>query len=419
MSTYTYRGVARPTIALLVLFCGVSASPAFGAGHHGLRLDRIVMLMRHGVRSPTGAEPVPAEYSDQPWPRWPVRPGELTSRGAEGAALLGAADRAYLVRLGVVPGEGCPTPGAVTISASSAQRAISTGEAWVHALLPGCEVPLGHPSSEMEDSLFHALAKASDRFNGHKAWQDAMAFTPAEGFGAELRAHASDIALLEHVLGCAKPRCDLTRMPVMLHEEPHGRPNLTGVFDVGTTASQTFLLEYLEGMPMTQVGWGRIDRRQIEQLLRFHLIEFRYSNQPVSVALAAASPLAERIVHDLTTAGQPLRVAMLVGHDTNIADLGSLLALHWHIASYPEGDTPPDGAMGFELWTDGRGGRYVRAFYRALSMDQLRFLRHDKPIRQYLTIPGCGNARLIRSCMLSTFVQLVDQRVARGPEPAP
>jgi 4-phytase/acid phosphatase len=414
MTRGAYRGMAKVALGILALLdVALVIPPAFAMVHAGLRLERIVMLMRHGVRSPTDAEPVPAEFADQPWPRWPVRPGELTPRGAQGAALFGAADRAYLVRLGILPGEGCPAPGLVAIAASSAQRAIATGEAWAHALLPGCEVSLSHPSSESEDALFHALTKAGDRFDGHRAWQEAMALAPAGDLDVEQRAHAFDIALLEHVLGCAKPRCDLTRTPVTLRERPHDRPNLTGVFDLGTIASQTFLLEYLEGMPMAEVGWGRIDRRQIEQLLRFHPVEFRYSNQPPSVARAAAGPLAEHIVQALAAEGDANRITMLVGHDTNIADLGSLLGLHWLIASYPADDTPPDGAIGFELWADGAGRKFVRAFYRALTMDQLRFLRHAQPIRQYLAIPGCGTARLARSCRLSTFVQLVGRQLAQ------
>ena len=35
------------------------------------------------------------------------------------------------------------------------------------------------------------------------------------------------------------------------------RPELDGPVDAGSTASRAFLLEYLEGMPMKDVGWER------------------------------------------------------------------------------------------------------------------------------------------------------------------
>ena len=44
------------------------------------------------------------------------------------------------------------------------------------------------------------------------------------------------------------------------------------------------------------------------------------------------------------------KVAFLVGHDTNIANVAALLDAHWLISGYQRDDAAPGGALVFELW---------------------------------------------------------------------
>ena len=107
---------------------------------------------------------------------------------------------------------------------------------------------------------------------------------------------------------------------------------------------------------------------------------------------------------------------MLVGHDTNIAALGGLLDVHFTIADYPQDDPPPGGAMGFELLKDAGGHAFVRAFYTAQSMDQLRELQPltaaNPPAQVYLSIPGCGVTGAATVCPLETFQKIVGAKLA-------
>jgi 4-phytase/acid phosphatase len=61
------------------------------------------------------------------------------------------------------------------------------------------------------------------------------------------------------------------------------------------------------------------------------------------------------------------------------------------------------------------GTRYVRAFYRAQTMDQLRNQRNltgaEGPYRQYMPIPGCGNSVAATACRLDVFKAFVARRV--------
>jgi 4-phytase / acid phosphatase len=169
---------------------------------------------------------------------------------------------------------------------------------------------------------------------------------------------------------------------------------------------------------MKDVAWGRATRADIQRMLALHPLKFKYSNRPDYVARTAAAPLAHAIVSALSGSGlagpTDTQLTLLAGHDTNIADVGAFLKVHWQVPSYPADDVPPGSALGFEVLRDGAGKRYVRAFYRSQTMDQLRELRpltgREQPFRQYLAIPDCGNSIAATACPLSTFDALVKAR---------
>jgi 4-phytase/acid phosphatase len=77
----------------------------------GLALERVVLLMRHGIRPPTRATVTPPGIAAAPWPKWDAPYGHLTAHGAEAIRLLGRFDRKSLVARGLLPSEGCPKTG--------------------------------------------------------------------------------------------------------------------------------------------------------------------------------------------------------------------------------------------------------------------------------------------------------------------
>jgi 4-phytase/acid phosphatase len=387
-----------------------AAAPAKRAAAPALRLERVVMLMRHGIRPPTSATPAPKGYTSDIWPSWSVDWGLLTERGAAGVKLLGAADRQYFDRAGLTRA-GCPS---ITLIASGKQRAIRTAESWATGFMPGCSTSVTHPGDKDPDPIFHGFDDAPASFDGQRAYRDALASAPKGGVAAEARGFRPELTILARALGCKLPACPILTAPNTLTASEHDRPDLEGPIDAGSSISQTFLLEYLEGKPMKDVAWGRVTPAEITRMLRFHPLKFKYSNRPAYIAVRAAAPLANEVVKALTDpSGTP--VTLLAGHDTNIADMGGFFQLHWAVPSYPADDVPPGSAVGFELLKAANGTRYVRAFYRAQTMDQLRNQRSltgsEGPFRQYLPIPGCGNAVTATACRLDTFKALVARRI--------
>jgi 4-phytase/acid phosphatase len=377
-------------------------------------VERVVMLMRHGIRPPIDVQPISVKYSKMAWPAWSVGPGLLTPHGAKGIARLAAADRSYFIDVGLLRAAGCPAPGQVAVRASAVPRAVETAEAWSKALLPGCPLTVQHPAPGAPDSLFHILDDQPPWFDGQRAYEDALSQAPKGGLAGQAKALAAQMRGMGTALGCTRPRCGLETESSTLIEQPHDRPKFHGPLDAASTASETFLLEYLEGKPMAEVGWARVSRDEIERLLIFNVVKFRYVDRPPYIAKAAAGPLARAILEVLRAAGGP-RITLLAGHDTNIADLGGLLGLHWRAASYLPDDIPPGSALGFELLSDGKGRQFVRAFFRSQTMDQLRNLEPlsaaNPPYREYLHIPGCGRSRDAVACDLPTFAALIEAKL--------
>ena len=408
--------VSRPATSTSASASVPESAPAADA----LELERVVMLMRHGVRPPTKAPVTPKGTNDRPWPQWSVDYGELTPHGSDAVRLLGSWDRSNWVVRGLLPAHGCPAATDVAVAASAKSRTQATAQALVEGLAPGCHIDVAFPADKHDDVEFHPLETAAMPIDADEALRAVQALAPEGGMQAEVRARAPLFALLNKAMGCEPSSddvaaCDLSRMPAGLVRNEDDRPDVGDPFGIASTASQTFLLEYLEGMPMQDVAWGRLSRDEIGTLLEFHAIKFHYEGRAPYVAARAASPLASRMLKAMEDGP---KLTVLVGHDTNIADLGGLLDLHWQVPGYPRDDPPPGGAIGFELLSNASGQRFVRAFYRSQTMDQVRELQPldatNAPSYEYLVIPGCAG-----SCPMADFERIVRSKLVDPIRTAP
>ena len=65
-------------------------------------------------------------------------------------------------------------------------------------------------------------------------------------------------------------------------------------------------------------------------------------------------------------------MVILVGHDTDIATIAGALGIDW-IADGRANDTPPGGALVFELWRSPRAGfSFVRVAFTTQTLEQMR-----------------------------------------------
>ena len=117
--------------------------------------------------------------------------------------------------------------------------------------------------------------------------------------GNATRPVADALARLDAILdccqgpACAPPgtpaSCRLSDMPTAWAETaPSKRIKFTGPLDAGGTAAHTLLLEYVEGKPPRQVGWGRATEADIERLSGIHAREFRFPFRRIPADVAPA-----------------------------------------------------------------------------------------------------------------------------------
>jgi 4-phytase/acid phosphatase len=381
------------------------AAPVAAAKPSGpLTVERVVMLMRHGVRPPTKNPPMPAGMAADPWPNWSVAPGWLTPHGAKAMKIAGRADRAMLARLGVLPAAGCPAADVVAIVSDSDQRTIATGDAYLEGLAPGCGIANRHHPQGEDDALFAPIGVIGTRFDPQAANAAVREVLGPGGIAAAERAERAALATIDRIYcGKAPKECGVTREPSeIVPAGPNRRPKLSGALDRGSTAAQILLLEYADGKPMAEVGWGRASATDIARVGRLHSTEFAILARPPYIAAANIAPIARHMLAALEE--RTARLSLIVGHDTNVASLAGLLDLHWQVPGFAADDPAPGGALGFELLRNGQGQRFVRAFYRSATLEQIRRLTGSKPYQMSLLIKGCSE----QLCPLSTFRALVE-----------
>ncbi len=397
--------------ALLALGGGASAQTAEPQGP--LKVERTVMLYRHGIRAPLPGEAAVDAYAHPPWPVWTTPPSLLTPHGREAARLMGAYDRQRLSHLGLTALDGCPAPGAIAIWTNTAQRTIASGEAFAEGFAPGCGLAVGHRPPDTEDPLFHPVEAKAVEFSGAKA---AAAITAENGGPAALVApYAGKIREMERVLGCdrAQPPCDIASAPARLAPSADDGLVLDGPISILSGTAQVFMLQYAQGLPLDQVGWGRATPKTLEDVSRLHALLFDIHARPRYMARRIGGPMARRISGILAARDAPA-VNVFVGHDNNIAALASLIGAHFRMDGYGQDDPPIGGALELQVLVDGQGRRFVGAFYEAQTPDQLRSLSPlslaSPPARRELELACQAPGQ--RLCRLEDFLAALDHRLS-------
>jgi 4-phytase/acid phosphatase len=394
----------------LAALLGLAAMAWPGAACARMVVVSEVLLLRHGVRPPTHEPALPPAIAPDAWPAWPVPPGDLTPHGAAAITLLAAYDRGQAAAAGLVPAEGCPS--GVTIYADVDERTVATGQAFAAGFAPGCALPVGHAAGA-SDPLFSPLDQPDPAFDA-KAAKAAMLAAAGGDLDGFTRAHAELLARMQAVLQPAgRAFLDL---PSKISAPAAGRvPKFSGPVAEGASAAEDFLLEFLDGKSLDDVGWGRVGPAGIAQLLALHPLAYKLTARPAYIADRAAAPLAARILIGLTG---DQKYTVLVGHDTNQAELAGMLGLHWLVGGYPADDPPPGGGMLFVLTRDTKSGRaFVTVSYQVQTMDEIRSLARltgrAAPAMQRLAIPECGDATAAEACPLPVFAGVV-KRAARA-----
>ncbi len=291
--------------------------------------------------------------------------------------------RQILISKGLLPDQACPPANSIYIRADTDERTRATAYAMTVGLARGCS--LGYAvTDEKIDPLFHPVKGGLYHFNPAKAAVDILARSGG-GLNAFQQRLSQPLDLLESIIGSPAPRlcarfsftpdCKLTDLPNAVSVSPDGQDvKLTGALSIASSIAEIFLLEYGQ-WPGEGAGWGMVNSHVLSQLLPVHSSVFDLVNRAPLIAWARGGFL----LNEMTKALQGIhpdpkvneaRLVVFVGHDTNIANLASLLDLDWKADKYPENGIPPAAALFLELWDNG-GVKEVKASFFVQPMEAL------------------------------------------------
>ncbi|WP_044560606.1 histidine-type phosphatase [Azospirillum sp. B4] len=424
----------------LALAAGLVAGPALAdtlatpPTAPGLVLERVVMLSRHGVRSPTKGLAELRRLSDQDWPAWPVDRGILTPHGADALRQLGAYLGGMYRRRGLLGDDRCPAGDAVFIWGDSGdQRTRASAQAMADGIAPGCGLKTHGRPPDTPDVLFDAASGGMCPLDAAEA-EKALKAANGGDIAAVPAAIAPALAALAQVVapkacqpgapagGAAGTQACFATGPTKVVDKG-GEVKVDGPLARGAMLSESIFLEYVQGMPLAQVGWGRAGSAEaLAAILPVHDYQADLTRRTPYIASHNGALLARQIVAAVTgevpAAGGPLapvpaaaRLISILGHDTNLSNVAGLLGLDWTLPGQPD-KTAPDTTLAFEVSRDpATGKRYVHVALYYQTLDDLRqaaALTDAHPAgKVVLPLPGCGGDR----CTVEEFAALVRKAV--------
>jgi 4-phytase/acid phosphatase len=392
----------------------------------GDELKLAIIVTRHGVRSPLLANDALAKYASQPWPSWETAPGIQTPHGNQLIALMGDYYRMRFMRSGLLTGDPATDGPLVYIRADTDQRTKETGR-----ILGKSLVPVGEPEVHVvPDGTFDPLFHSYRAHVGHP--DNALAVAAVLGrMGGDTRnferAYATQFAELKDILfghGVTPPESAGFGAPtqVLPTQSQDYLVNVTGPLKTALTCIDAFILEYTDGKPAADVGWGKVDGKVLTDLMALHGFMFELTQGTFYSAQVNGSNLASHIVDTMEQAatGEPVpgalgpegeRIVVLAGHDTNVTNLGGLFGMNWWVPGTQVNPVLPGGALVFELWKRGgtQAAYYVRTTYVAQTLDQQRdatpLTLDAPPSLSPIFVPGCSGIGPYYDAPLASFVR--------------
>lgn len=399
-------------LACLSLLDGSSRAQASQTqpGDQTPKLQFVVILSRHGVRSPIGDPHEFDKHSVAPWPKWEVQPSYLTPHGYDLMKLFGAWDRTRFAKDGLFALTGCNDSDRITIIADSDERTIQTGKALAEGMFPNCTLDVHAKPEGAPDPLFRLSGgpHGGDKALANAAVAGRMGGDPkrlTEAFRAQLAAVDQVLAGCGQAASANKKRESIFNVPAGMSSGTATSSSYHGPVSTASTMVEDFLLEYTDGMKDSDVGWGCVDGAKLRELMQIDTANWDYNYHTPTVARIYASNLLDHIEKSIeqNISGQPVagslsqvkdRMLLIVGHDTNIVTVAGALGMNWVIDGRAD-DTPPGGALLFEVWRSGEGGwPYVRVEYTAQTLEQMRQAQPlsdtNPPAVAPVFLPGCS-----------------------------
>ncbi|KAJ8707747.1 hypothetical protein PYW07_011424 [Mythimna separata] len=370
----------------MALLCLVALSK--GIDIDSLKLEQVLILSRHNVRTPLTAKL--ESYSSKLWPKWNASAGYLTEKGTRLEGYMGKYIAEWLDSEDFI--EGCPNKDDVLIYANTKPRTLDTAKAFAESAFQSCNITVQHYENiEIFDPLFLPILHNTTEANKNQVREE-MENKLKEMNLTDSYIELSRILNLRTSDICKKLYlCELHLRRNEIILEDGEEPNVSGPLDIGNSIVDSFIMSYYEGMPTSEVAWGQIKTDQQWDLIS----KICKENQNIRFNLTkGAKDIARPLVKymfDIFKAGTP-KFTLLVGHDSNMNSV--IRAFDFQPFVLPEQfePFPIGGKVIFQKWSD-VSGQYLKVEYVYPTTKQLRDGERvsllQPPKKVLLELKGC------------------------------
>lgn len=401
----------------------VPASHAVSTDSTRYTLEKVVMLSRHGVRPQTDTASL-EKATGKKWPEWNVPDGFLTGHGYAGMLAQGAYQVAEWRTHGLPIGADatCPEAGKVWLWAAPDQRTKATGTALLDGMFPGCGMST-HVSANKYDPLFDTIEMGIAKPNEQLVYQQVR-----ERTGSSVQAqktHKKAVEDLRHAV-CADDvkSCEFLDKEWEVKINDKGKAKLSGPVSKGASIGETIRLQYSENLPLSQVAFGHAKNAQeVSNLMALHAEKYNLLSNTPEYASHGGSLLMRQLIGALTDNDKGSKstelkspLVILVGHDSNISQIQTMLGFNWKLPVYPRNDIPPGGSLIMERYLDKQTGeKMVHLTFSARTLDQWRQLsplneQNPLPVAEF-NAPECHETSIGELCPLNEFIHLAEKNL--------
>jgi 4-phytase/acid phosphatase len=423
-------------LARCVMLAALCASFLAAERREATNLKQVIIFGRHAVRTPVAPNAVLDTLSALPFPAFtPSGQAVITPNGRTNETLLGNYFRLWLTQEKLLTGNDASDAAFVYVRANNTPLIVDTAQAFVAGLLPA--EPAAVNTVPAPDPLFDPIDAGVAKLDGK------MAVAAVNGrLGgnpqALATAYSAEFALARSVLfnypagtspapATPEGKIDVTALPITLTAGNSTMPVNPGGLASFYYAIDPFMMEYTDGKPASEVGWGQLDAAGISQIFRVYDALLNLEFRTPYLASVQSSNVASHIVRTMLQAatgsgmtgalGAPSdKIVVLMASNTNVSGLAGLFHLDWLVEGYQPDVATLGGALVFELRQSRRTGEFlVRAVYVAQTMDQLRnrtpLSLAAPPANVPVFIPGCSVDNATFDCPLGTFVRMTGHEI--------
>lgn len=361
----------------------------------GLKLDQVVILSRHNIRSPLATKgSVLEEITPHQWFDWTSEASELSLRGAILETTMGQYFRLWLEDEGLFPTNYRPEAGAVRFYANALQRTRATAHYFSAGLLPVADVVVEqHVEYNTLDPVFipnlNFLNEEYDK-DIRREIAGLGGIVGMDGISAGLRdamEKLMDVVDMEDSAAYQSGKYgNFLEDDTQLLMEDGEELNLAGPIKIANTLIDSMTLQYYEESDEMKAAFGH--KLTLEDWQYLHSIAETYNDMLFRMPLVSvnvAHPMLQELYTEINTEGR--KFTFLCGHDSTIAStLGALGVEDYLLPEAIEQRTPIGGKVVIERWLDGSDKVWYNVSLVYQSVDQLRNitpLSLDTPPKKY------------------------------------